>query len=120
MLIRNLSLCVAFAIFAFGSIATTVVAQESPVNVVASNWKFTPNTLHVHLGAPVTLHLTSSEGVHGIKSDELGIPNTVIMPGKAVDVTFTPKKAGTFVVPCSVVCGAGHPDMKLMVEVVEH
>ncbi len=88
-----------------------------PIDVVASNWKFTPATITVKVGEPTTLHLTSSEGVHGLQSDELGIPQTTIMPGKFVDVTFTPKKEGTYVVHCSVICGAGHADMKLTIKV---
>ncbi len=88
------------------------------IDIVASNWKFTPAEITVNVNEPTTLRLTSSEGVHGLKSDELGIPDTMILPGKFVTVTFTPKKAGTFTVPCSVVCGAGHPNMKLVIHVV--
>lgn len=87
------------------------------VDIVASNWKFTPATITVPVNEPTTLRLTSSEGVHGIKSDELGIPDTTIMPNKFVTVTFTPKKAGTYVVHCSIICGAGHPDMALTIKV---
>ncbi|HEY9179144.1 MAG TPA: cupredoxin domain-containing protein [Candidatus Baltobacteraceae bacterium] len=87
------------------------------IDVVASNWKFTPSTITVPAGEPSTLRLTSSEGVHGLKSDELGIPNTTIMPNRFVTVTFTPKAAGTYVVHCSIVCGAGHPGMILTVKV---
>jgi cytochrome c oxidase subunit 2 len=87
------------------------------IDIVASNWKFTPNTITLHVGEAQELRLTSSGGVHGIKSDDLGIPMTIITPGKFVTVTATPKKAGTYVVPCAVICGAGHPDMKLTVVV---
>lgn len=90
---------------------------HTPTDVIASNWKFTPSELTVKAGEPVTLHLTSSGGVHGIVCEELGIPATTIVPGKFVDVTFTPKKAGTFAAHCSVICGAGHADMKLTVKV---
>lgn len=87
------------------------------IDLVASNWKFTPATITVKAGETTTLHVTSSEGVHGLQSDELGIPATTILPGKFTDVTFTPKKAGTYVVHCSVLCGSGHADMKLVVKV---
>lgn len=88
------------------------------VNLVASNWKFTPRTITVHMNQPVTLKLTSSQGVHGIYSSDLGIPNTVISPGKTETVTFTPKKKGTYVVHCTVFCGAGHVNMTFTVKVV--
>ncbi|MHB8442423.1 MAG: cupredoxin domain-containing protein [Candidatus Acidiferrales bacterium] len=55
--------------------------------------------------------------VHGVKSDELGIANTIIQPGKATDVSFTPTKPGTYKINCSVPCGAGHATMVLTVKV---
>jgi cytochrome c oxidase subunit 2 len=87
------------------------------IDVVASNWKFTPDSITVPPGEETTLRVTSSEGVHGLKSDELGIADTTIMPNKFITVTFTPKAAGTYVVHCSVVCGAGHPNMALTIKV---
>lgn len=87
------------------------------MDIVASNWKFTPDTITLKVGESQELRLTSSEGVHGIQSDELGIAQTTITPGKFSTVTVTAKKAGTYVVHCSVVCGAGHADMKLTVKV---
>lgn len=93
------------------------ITAHPSIDIVASNWKFTPGTITVPVGEPTTLRLTSSEGVHGLKSAELGIPDTTIMPNKFVTVTFTPKKAGTYVVHCSVICGAGHPNMTLMIKV---
>lgn len=87
------------------------------IDVVASNWKFTPNSITLHVGETTMLRFTSSGGVHGVKSDELGIPMTTITPGNFVTVNVTPKKAGTYVLPCQIVCGAGHADMKLTVVV---
>lgn len=92
-------------------------AAHPTVDIVASNWKFTPSTITVPVGEPTTLRLTSAEGVHGIASTDLGIPTTTIMPGKFVTVTFTPKKAGTYPVHCAVICGAGHADMILTIKV---
>lgn len=94
------------------------VAMAAPIDVVASNFTFTPVKVEAHVGQPTTLHLTSGGGVHGIASSELGIASTTIAPGSPVDVTFTPKKAGTYAVHCSIVCGAGHEAMVLTVNVV--
>jgi hypothetical protein len=55
----------------------------------------------------------------GIESDDLKISDTTISPGKFVLVKFTPTKAGTYVVHCSVVCGPGHPDMALIIVVTD-
>jgi cytochrome c oxidase subunit 2 len=97
-------------------IAAPVMAHPL-VDVVASNWKFTPNTIEMHVGETTTLHITSSEGVHGLQSDDLSITQTAIVPGKFVDVTVTPKKAGTYKIHCSIPCGNGHGDMVLTIEV---
>lgn len=89
------------------------------IDIVASNWKFTPSAIELHVGETTTLRLTSSEGVHGLQSDELGIAGTTIMPGQFTSVSVTPKKAGKYVIHCSVMCGAGHADMALTVTVVQ-
>ena len=96
-----------------------VVLAHPSIDIVAANWKFTPATIELHVGETTTLRLTSSEGVHGIQSTELGIPQTMIMPGSFVTVSVTPKKAGAYVIHCSVICGAGHPNMVLDVNVVK-
>lgn len=102
------------------ALALIVPALAHPsIDVVASNWKFTPAEISIPAGEPTSLRLTSSEGVHGIASPDLGIPDTTIMPNKFVTVTFTPKKAGTYQVHCSIVCGAGHPNMILTVKVAQ-
>jgi cytochrome c oxidase subunit 2 len=97
--------------------APTAAPSPTPIVVTASNWKFTPDTITVEAGKPATLQLTSTAGVHGLQSDDLGIPQTVISPGKNVYVTFTPKTAGTYKIYCSVVCGAGHKTQYLTVVV---
>jgi cytochrome c oxidase subunit 2 len=40
------------------------------------------------------------------------------VPGHVKSVTFTPKKAGTFVLHCTIPCGPGHGKMTLTVHVV--
>lgn len=110
---------IAAAVFLLGFVLAPKAAPAHPsIDIVASNWKFTPNTVELHVGETTTLRLTSSEGVHGIKSDELGIPSTTITPGKFTAVDVTPKKAGTYQVHCSVICGAGHANMILTVKVL--
>jgi cytochrome c oxidase subunit II len=100
-----------------GAIAAPASAHE-PIDVVAANWKFTPNTITVHVGETQTIRVTSSEGVHGLQSDELGVKQAVIAPNKFTIVTFTaPSKPGTYKIHCSIPCGAGHNDMVLTIQV---
>lgn len=108
-----LGLALALGLLSMGGVSIA----SSPINVVASNWEFTPGTITLHVGQTTTLHLTSSEGVHGIQSDDLGIKQTMIMPGKGTDVTFTPTKAGTYVLHCTVFCGMHHATMALTIKV---
>ncbi len=106
------------AIVAGLAFATLPAAATSSITIVTSNWKFTPSTITLHVGRTTTLRLTSREGVHGLQSSDLGIPQTAIMPGTVKTVDVTPRKAGTYVLHCSIFCGAGHPNMTLTVKVV--
>ena len=94
-------------------VPTTAAWAHPSIDIVAPNWKFTPSTIELHVGQTTILRLTSSEGVHGLRSDDLGIPQTTIRPGQFTTVNVTPKKPGKFVIQCSILCGAGHADMAL-------
>jgi len=109
-------LAIALLALAFGTPMQSASAHPS-IDVAAANWKFTPDTIKLHVGETTTLRLTSTEGVHGIKSDELGIPLTTISPGKFVTVSVTPKKEGTYVLHCAIICGPGHDKMALTIKV---
>lgn len=106
---------------AVAGVAVLIVAAPAlahpTVDIVASNWKFTPGTIEMHVGETTVLHVTSSGGVHGLQSDDLGIAQTTIKPNEFVDISVTPKKAGTYVIHCSIPCGPGHGDMTLTVVV---
>jgi cytochrome c oxidase subunit II len=110
----------AIASLAFAGEFAAVAARADALTttkVVASNFTFTPAKITTRVGEKTTLSLTSSGGVHGLESKELGIPQTVMAPGKTVAVTFTPKKAGTYKIQCAIQCGTGHDKMVLEVVV---
>ncbi len=106
------------AVIAGSAIPAASAAATSTIAIVASDWKFTPDTIQLHVGQETTLHLSSSQGVHGLQSDALGIPLTTIATGAPTSVNVTPKKAGKYVLHCAIMCGAGHPNMTLTVNVV--
>ncbi len=87
------------------------------IDIAVKNWSFTPATVDAHVGQPTVLRFTSSEGVHGVESAQLGLPKTTITPGKVSEVSFTPTTAGTFAVHCAIICGEGHDKMMLTVKV---
>lgn len=108
-------------IFAAAMTAGPVLAQAAPQTITitaSSSDLFSPGQITVHAGALVVLKFDGKSGVHGVRSDELGIPNTLITPGATKTVTFTPKKAGTYTLYCSVPCGPDHGAMKIVVKVV--
>lgn len=98
--------------------AIRVAATSQPITLTTSNWKFAPAEITVRVNQSVTLRLTSAEGVHGIQSSDLGIPQTLIEPGSSKTVTFRPTKPGTYTVHCSMFCGQGHGDMTLVIRVI--
>ena len=110
---------IAAAVAALVAVPAGLQAANATINIVASDWKFTPNTIELHAGQTATLRLTSSEGIHGLQSDDLGIPQTMIQPGSFKSVEVTPKKPGKYVLHCAVMCGAGHANMTLTVNVVQ-
>jgi cytochrome c oxidase subunit II len=119
MFIQRASFCCILAVATIGFImgASAPAAAHPPIDISAANWKFTPAVITVEAGQPVTLRLTAASGVHGIQSDELGIKKTAISPGKFVEVTFTPQKAGTYKIHCAIPCGPGHDEMVITIVV---
>lgn len=105
------AIIIAIAVF------TGASRPAATVNIVATTWSFTPSTIHLKVNQPTELSLTSKNATHGLQSDDLGIPLTLIAPGKNVTVNVTPHKAGTFTLHCANYCGAGHPNMALTVVV---
>jgi len=112
-----IGLTLAAALAAGVTMIPNSAAAHPSIDIAVANWKFTPATIKIPVGEPTTLRLTTTSGVHGIKSDELGIPMTTIPNSKVIEVTFTPKKAGTYVLHCQIFCGPGHADMTLTVVV---
>ena len=98
----------------------SIAAQPTrSVDVTASTGAFAPTSIQVHVHEATRLHLTSTAGVHGLESTELGIPMTLIRPGEFADVTIDADKPGTYTLHCANFCGAGHAEMTLTVNVVE-
>ncbi len=80
-------------------------------SLTAKRWQFTPSTITVNLGDEVRLYMTSLDVTHGFSIPELDI-NHDILPNQTTVLDFLASKKGTFSFVCSVVCGAGHTQMK--------
>jgi cytochrome c oxidase subunit II len=86
-------------------------AADSPriIEIQAKKFKYTPNEIHLKLGDPVIMRLTSLDRKHGFKVPELEL-DTTVKPGETSDVKITPQKKGRFPFHCSVFCGSGHEE----------
>ncbi len=81
------------------------------IDVVAEQFKFTPNPIRVKYGDRVVLNITSKDITHGFALPDFNI-NEVLNPGQTVRVEFIANKKGRFGFYCSVPCGAGHVGMR--------
>ncbi len=86
--------------------ASAPASGENVVSLEASNWKFNQEKFEVKAGQPVTINLKSTEGVHGIIVEGLGIEIS-----KEGSKTFTPDKPGEYKILCSIPCGPDHGKM---------
>ena len=82
------------------------------IDIQASMSGFDQKEIHVKVGQPVTLRLTSLDnshhtdggGKHQLAVDELGV-NIITQPESSNYMTFTPSKTGSFTFYCDICCG---------------
>lgn len=74
----------------------------------------TANEIHVPVGAPVDLTLTSDDVIHSIWVPELN-GKTDVIPGQTNHMTFTADAPGTYRGQCAEFCGIGHALMAFVV-----
>ena len=103
------------AITALGTLRAQAPAPRV-IEIAAKRFEFTPNTITLKRGEPVTIKLTASDHAHGLLLKDLHIDLDAI-PGQPDQVTITPESAGTFSAICDDYCGSGHGNMKIAVVV---
>jgi cytochrome c oxidase subunit 2 len=106
--------CAAIALF-FGTAGyvATPVAREvggERIALTATKFEFSAKEIQLKKGKPVTFALTSSDFVHGFDVPDFNV-RVDLVPGKTVEVTFTPNRSGRFVFLCDNFCGEGHDRM---------
>lgn len=95
-------------------------AQPTPrrIEITAKRFQFMPSSITLKKGEPVIILLKSADVAHGLRFRELGL-DLRAKKGQTSELPFTPTKTGDFVGQCSVFCGGGHGQMKLMLHIVE-
>ncbi len=76
------------------------------------------NSLHVPLGRPTRLLLTSEDVIHSLFIPDFRI-HMDLLPERYTSVWFTPTRAGTYRLFCSQYCGTNHAGMTGDVTVME-
>ena len=66
--------------------------------------------LHVVLGQPVRLILTSEDVIHSFYVPALRVKQDVV-PGRYVTLSFTPNRCGEYPIYCAQYCGTAHASM---------
>jgi len=74
--------------------------------------------MHLPLGEPVTLNLTSSDVIHSFWVPAMRLKNDTI-PGMVTEIKFTPSKTGRYPIICAQFCGTLHSTMNKQVLVIE-
>ena len=90
-----------------------------PVDVVAKQWMWKLqhrngrreiNELHVPLGQPIRLVMTSQDVIHSFYMPAFRLKQDVV-PGRYTGLTFTPTRLGDFHLFCAEYCGSDHSQM---------
>ena len=71
----------------------------------------TINQLHLPIGRPVIIHLTSRDVMHSFSLPVMRVKQDII-PGMSIPTWFTPTKTGNWEIGCAQLCGLGHYRMK--------
>lgn len=71
----------------------------------------TVNQLHIPIGRPVIIHLSTKDVIHSFFIPVMRVKQDVL-PGMSIQTWFTPTKTGQWEIACAQLCGIGHYRMK--------
>jgi cytochrome c oxidase subunit 2 len=74
--------------------------------------------MHLEVGVPVTLHVTSSDVIHSFWVPTMRIKADMV-PGLINTLHFTPLNPGTYKIICTEFCGTLHGEMEKQTVVIE-
>lgn len=122
---------ITMVIFFWGAKVYFVMASPPPetlnIYVVGKQWMWKVqhttgqreiNQLHVPVGRPVKLIMTSEDVIHNFSIPAMRVKADVI-PGRFVQMWFEPTRPGTYQIFCAEYCGTQHSGMIGQVVVLE-
>ena len=122
---------ITLVVFFWGAKIYFVMASPPPetlnIYVVGKQWMWKVqhltgqreiNQLHVPVGRPVKLIMTSEDVIHNFSIPAMRVKADVI-PGRFVQIWFEPTRPGTYQIFCAEYCGTQHSRMTGQVEVME-
>lgn len=101
----------------FGRRDSALVDQQSnPIGLdqgdpAAKDDFVTINQLHLPIGHPAYIHLSTKDVIHSFKVPVMRVTQDAV-PGMSIPVWFIPTKTGNFEIACAQLCGLGHYRMK--------
>lgn len=93
-----------------GALEIQVVGKQWMWKLQHPTGRWENNELHVPLGRPVVLNMTSEDVIHAFYVPEFRVKQDVI-PGQFTRMWFTPTRAGTYRLYCAEFCGTLHSTM---------
>jgi cytochrome c oxidase subunit II len=101
----------------FAHPSVSVDANGATVVAFGMMFAFTPATIRVPAGKPVTFRMTSADVTHGFLIVGTNA-NTMLVPGYVSQFTTVFQQPGEYLIVCNEYCGLGHHLMsaKLIVE----
>ena len=101
---------------AFGRTDTKLITSTNNIGLdrtdpAAKDDVVTLGEMHFPVGRPVKVRLRSKDVIHSFFLPNLRIKQDAV-PGMAIEVWFTPNRAGTYEIACAELCGLGHYRMK--------
>ena len=100
----------------FGKTSPKLVSVSNPVGLdpadpTGKDDVTTLNQLHVPVGTPVIVDLTSKDVIHSFALPVMRVKQDVI-PGELIPVWFEATQTGNFEIACAQLCGLGHYRMR--------
>lgn len=124
-------LVISMGIFAWGAVTyydfRNIPENTIDISVIGKQWMWKVqhsngvrevNALHVPIGRPVKLTMTSQDVIHSFFVPAFRVKQDVL-PAKYTTMWFEATKTGDFRIFCAEYCGTGHSTMMGMVTVME-